>query len=392
MRIVVFVEHYPPYMGSDKRIYELMKRISKRQEVHFIVFPAIRKLTRINYERKFNEGKGFKDNICPHYFHLSGFIMRIWRYNFYIGYVISFFPLLFSSIKLISAIKPKVIVLNYPSPYTGLIGLLVGKLLCIPVILDFNDLIAQYAIILANLSPENFISKLLIKIQDIIAKYSTKIVVITSFIKLYCAKRHINIDKITIIPNGIDLKLFRSKDNHFDNFTNSKFTCACAGHLEKRGIWNIIKQMAILDDSIRYLVIGAESFSQCPGNIISLGYLPPKKIPVILKKTDCVLVPFPFNEMTNAISPLKLFEGMAAGRPVVAANLAGIRDVIKNGYNGILVNSEDPNDWLKAVKRIAQEKKLAEEIAKNALEDVKKYDWEVLAKKFEEVVYEVVKL
>jgi len=76
----------------------------------------------------------------------------------------------------------------------------------------------------------------------------------------------------------------------------------------------------------------------------------------------------------------------------VAANLAGIRDVIKNGYNGILVNSEDPNDWLKAVKRIAQEKKLAEEIAKNALEDVKKYDWEVLAKKFEEVVYEVVKL
>ena len=147
MRIVVFVEHYPPYMGSDKRIYELMKRISKRQEVHFIVFPAIRKLTRINYERKFNEGKGFKDNIYPHYFHLSGFIMRIWRYNFYIGYVISFFPLLFSSIKLISAIKPKVIVLNYPSPYTGLIGLLVGKLLCIPVILDFNDLIAQYAII-----------------------------------------------------------------------------------------------------------------------------------------------------------------------------------------------------------------------------------------------------
>jgi glycosyltransferase involved in cell wall biosynthesis len=47
-----------------------------------------------------------------------------------------------------------------------------------------------------------------------------------------------------------------------------------------------------------------------------------------------------------------LTEAMASGAPVVAVDAPGVREVVDNGENGILLASENENDFVDALKRI----------------------------------------
>ena len=38
-RIAVIAEYFPPRLGADRRIFELMKRLSKKYDIHFITLP-----------------------------------------------------------------------------------------------------------------------------------------------------------------------------------------------------------------------------------------------------------------------------------------------------------------------------------------------------------------
>ncbi len=42
MRIAVLTEFFPPNLGSDRRIFEIMNRLASRYEIHFIVIPPLR--------------------------------------------------------------------------------------------------------------------------------------------------------------------------------------------------------------------------------------------------------------------------------------------------------------------------------------------------------------
>lgn len=69
--------------------------------------------------------------------------------------------------------KPEIIVLNYPSVHTGLLGFLAAKILRKPCVVDFNDLIAQYTIGLLNLKRTSLLSKMtsFLSLLNIIVMY-----------------------------------------------------------------------------------------------------------------------------------------------------------------------------------------------------------------------------
>ncbi len=58
-----------------------------------------------------------------------------------------------------------------------------------------------------------------------------------------------------------------------------------------------------------------------PGNVHFLGAHPYRDLPTLLRHCDVGVVPFLKNELTHAVSPLKLFEYLAAGLPTVATRL-----------------------------------------------------------------------
>lgn len=78
-------------------------------------------------------------------------------------------------------------------------------------------------------------------------------------------------------------------------------------------------------------------------------------------------------------------EAMAARLPVVASDIPGYREVVRNGTDGLLVPPHDPGALAEAVARILGDPGLAGSMAGSAYERAReRYDWEVVAGRLEE--------
>ena len=73
-------------------------------------------------------------------------------------------------------------------------------------------------------------------------------------------------------------------------------------------------------------------------------------------------------------------------KAIVASRLSGIREVIQNNYNGLLVDPNNSKEWVDAVETVLNSSSLQTRLGRNAEESAKKYDWNVLASQFEDIL------
>lgn len=112
-------------------------------------------------------------------------------------------------------------------------------------------------------------------------------------------------------------------------------------------------------------------------NVTSLPAVPPSEVPGWYAKSDIVLLPYQSNvETVTSMSPVKMFEAMAAGRPIIASDLPTIREVLKHEENALLVEAGDLDAWQRALERLRDDPQLAISLAQNARAEAAKYTWE----------------
>lgn len=79
--------------------------------------------------------------------------------------------------------------------------------------------------------------------------------------------------------------------------------------------------------------------------------------------------------------PLVLIEAMSCGLPCVSFDCPnGPSELIKNGYNGLLVEEGNINDLVKAIKKLIENSSLRIEMGKNAYNYIQKYSTEFIIK------------
>lgn len=71
---------------------------------------------------------------------------------------------------------------------------------------------------------------------------------------------------------------------------------------------------------------------------------------------------------------LVLVEAMAAGVPVVATDVGGINEIVRDGFNGLLVEPNKPHLLAEALGKLARDKKLREQMGLKGIETAKKSD------------------
>ena len=117
------------------------------------------------------------------------------------------------------------------------------------------------------------------------------------------------------------------------------------------------------------------------------GFVPPAELEHEREQAAVFVVPN-LDSTTSRYytSPLKLFEAMASGRPVVASDLPSIREVIEHGRNGLLVPPGEPRELASALLRLLTDRELGERLATQAFDDVARYSWDRRAEKIAEVI------
>jgi len=112
-------------------------------------------------------------------------------------------------------------------------------------------------------------------------------------------------------------------------------------------------------------------------NVIFAGYVPPCNVRSFQTAADILVVPssrsLPYSRYT---SPMKLFEYMAAKRPIIASSLDSIREVIHDGQNGVLFEPSNVEHLAKAISFLLNNKYVASKIAAQAQQDVREFTWE----------------
>ncbi|MFL6278884.1 MAG: glycosyltransferase family 4 protein [Vicinamibacterales bacterium] len=121
------------------------------------------------------------------------------------------------------------------------------------------------------------------------------------------------------------------------------------------------------------------------------GLVEPARVAELLTQADVLVLPNPASAIsTRYTSPLKLFEYMAAGKPIVSSDLPSIREILRDGENALLVAPGNPSALASAIERLLNNPSLAARLAHAALEEVPNYSWQRRAERLEALFAETI--
>ena len=204
-------------------------------------------------------------------------------------------------------------------------------------------------------------------------------------------------NKLMIAPNGVDTTRFEEPRDvgalrSSLGLPNSGSIIGFAGHLYPgRGIEELLECAQTLPHAY-FLIVGGEDldikrasdFAVKLGvsNVRFQGFVPQSQVANYLLASDILVMPYTSKTRTiNDMSPMKMFDYLATGRPIVATNFPMIAEVLRHEYNAILVEPDSGPALANGIKRLIDNPRLAEHIGSNARTDAEYYSWKNRAKR-----------
>jgi glycosyltransferase involved in cell wall biosynthesis len=202
-------------------------------------------------------------------------------------------------------------------------------------------------------------------------------------------------EKIIIFPDAVDLAAFQLSENRQEcrkklGLPQGGFLAGYVGRFKtggkEKGIKTIIESISLTKPEIKFCLVGGQPeeideyrrLAKEKGvaeRCLFIPYQPENLIPYYLKSMDCLLMPFPRAEHYEYyMSPLKLFEYLAAHRPIIASDLPSVREIL-NEDNALLVEPGSISALALAVEKIFSSLELAENLSRQAGRDAGQYTW-----------------
>ncbi len=206
--------------------------------------------------------------------------------------------------------------------------------------------------------------------------------------------------RVAVIPNGTRLQ----PERRFEDLRHAQPPrVVYAGHLYPwKGVDVLLEALVGLEGVEATIVgghasepdldriLGASRRLGLESRVLLTGMVEPSRVSGFLAEADVLVLPNVDAELAvNYTSPLKLFEYMAAGKPIVAANLPSLREVLRDGENAVLVEPGSATALAVGLRRVLEDRALAERIARRAFNEVAEYGWDHRAERIEALLAEV---
>ena len=113
------------------------------------------------------------------------------------------------------------------------------------------------------------------------------------------------------------------------------------------------------------------------------GFVAQREVSSYLIASDVLVMPYSSGvtirdgtEAGEFTSPLKLFEYMAAGKPIVATGIPSVLEILKPGENSVVTPPDDEEEFIWALGLVLSDSELCARISERARSDAAEYTWE----------------
>ena len=256
---------------------------------------------------------------------------------------------------------PDLILASSPQLPAAWTCLWIARALGVPFVLEIRDLWPQVLIDQGGKSPRSAMVRLLAWMERQLYSGAQTVVVLAKGAETYVKERGAR--HTTWLPNGPDLDLFQLQALTADT---SVFTVLYAGaHGDANALDNVIEAARLLEQNIasniRFIFIGdgpekqalilqAEGLS----NVHFENPVPKAQIPALMAKADAILLSLRDVPLFRyGVSPNKLYDAYALGRPVITTVAGAINQEVEEHLVGVTAAPGDPHALAIAIEKLA---------------------------------------
>lgn len=366
---ILVVNHYveKPVGGMGTRHYMFAKELINRGHNVTIIASSFDHKTRtethlsegVNWKKETEEGVPFVRVRTPPY--AGNGVDRAWN-------MLCFGLRIRTWAKRFELERPDVVIGSSPHLFAASAAQELATRYRVPFVLEIRDLWPETLIELGNFSPRNPGILALERIERRLYRSAHHIICLFPGGSEHICEKGGARDKITWIPNGIDLKAVSTPCPPREN--SSKFTVMYAGaHGLANGLDSILDAAAILQeqglsDTVLFRLIGdgpdKDRLVQrtCDEGLHTVRfepYVPKSEIYPLLQEADALAITLKDAVLFKrfGVSPNKLYDYLASARPVLFG-IDSFNNPVAESGGGITVPPEDPNAIAQAIIRLIE--------------------------------------
>lgn len=272
-----------------------------------------------------------------------------------------------------------------PPLFQGWSAWALARLKRVPWLFEIRDLWPEFAIEIGALRNRTLIA-LSRWLERFLYRRAPRMVVNSPAFAPYLERAGAAPGQVVTVPNGVDMERFNREPTEAGlrraHGLQGKFLALYAGaHGMANDLWQVLRAAERLkqDPGIVFVLLGdgaekrqlmAHAESHQLANVLFLPPVSKQGIPGMLAEADCGVATLKPLQMFTTTYPNKVFDYMAAGKPVVLAIDGVIRELIERAQAGIYVPPGDADALAQAVVRLRAEPELAERLGRQGREHV----------------------
>jgi glycosyltransferase involved in cell wall biosynthesis len=265
-------------------------------------------------------------------------------------------------------------------------GVRAGRRLGVPVVVEVNaPLVAEQAeyraLVLADEAR---------KVEAEVFRRADALAVVSDELAVYVTQHGATADRVHVIRNAVDIARFHPgvRPARFPGIPDAAFVVGFSGSLKAwHGLDTLLPAFRALRNhvpSAHLLVVGegprkpwVEGYAAgagLDGAVTLTGWVGHDDLPALIARMDVATAPYPV-AAGHYFSPLKLYEYLALGRPIVASRIGQTAQVLEGTDAALLVAPGDPEALTQGLLQVATDRALGERLARNAATEGRRHDW-----------------